>query len=530
LVVVCLRDVTHGERRRTERDSQKRYEAIFRSSAISLMQCDLQGTIVDSNAAAERLLGYSHDELRGRHVLSVASDSQEAEKELFRDLAGGARDAYQLEVPYLSKNQRPGWVRRSVSLVRGSNGVPEAVMAMIEDITEGKRAEQQLRDAQKMEVVGRLVGGVAHDFNNLLTGVMLYCDLLLAGLDRSSRLGHHAEEIRLAAEQGAALIQQLLAIARQQVVEPRLLSLNDTIAKTHNLLDRLIGEGIEIQTQLDAELGEVRMDPAQVQQILFNLVLNARDAMAHGGRIVVETANCEFMPPGALPAKGSIPGVRFVVTDNGTGMSRETLAHLFEPFFTTKKAGRGNGLGLSTVHDIVQNNGGAIEIESELGKGTQVRVFLPRASEPSMTVPEAPFSEGSICETILLLEDNSSVRKAAEKILSDCGYRVLEAANGEDALSLAESFPGPVELFLADVDVPGMSSREVARRLSVTRPLLKHLYMSGYKLAAEEDPGTDDAIVFFHKPFTGAVLLQRVREILDSPQRFESFEKESEEV
>jgi PAS domain S-box-containing protein len=530
LVVVCLRDVTQRERRRTVRDSQKRYEAIFRASAVGLLQCDLKGEVVESNPAAERILGHSHDELRGMHFLRVPSDSTPVEQELFADLAGGARDIYQLEVPYRGKGERPGWVRRSVSLVRDPNGVPESVIAMIEDITEGKHAEQQLRDAQKMEVVGRLVGGVAHDFNNLLTGVMLYCDLLLAGLDRSSRLGHHAEEIRLAAEQGAALIQQLLAIARQQVVEPRRLSLNDTITRTHNLLDRLIGEGIEIETQLEAGLGEVRMDPAQVQQVLFNLVLNARDAMPLGGRILVETANCEFSPSGAFPASVKIPGVRFAVTDNGTGMSAETRAHLFEPFFTTKKAGRGNGLGLSTVHDIVQNNGGAIEVDSELGQGTQVRVFLPRALEPAVVIPNAGFCEGSISETILLLEDNSAVRMAAERVLSDCGYRVLEAANGEDALALAESFPGSVDLFLADVDVPGMSSREVARRLAVSRPLLKHLYMSGYKVADADDPEGDASIVFFQKPFTGAVLLQRVREILDSKHCVESGKKEREEV
>jgi len=531
LTVVLLRDVTHRERRRAVRTSQQRYEAIFRSSAMGLLQCDLDGRVVESNPATEKLLGYTHNELREMELFSFAADADQRERELFYELARGGRDAYQVEVPYRAKNERSGWLRRSVSLVRNANGAPEAAIAMMEDITEGKHAEQQLRDAQKMEVVGRLVGGVAHDFNNLLTGVMLYCDLLLAGLDRGGRLSHHAEEIRLAAEQGAALIQQLLAVARQQVVEPRLLSLNDTIARTHNLLDRLIGEGIEIRNDLDTNLGEVRMDPAQIQQILFNLVLNARDAMPQGGSIVVKTANCEFSPPGAsINSNAKIAGVRLTVTDNGSGMSADTLAHLFEPFFTTKKAGRGNGLGLSTVHDIVQKNGGGIEVESELGRGTQIRVFLPRALEPALAALEIPYTEGSASETILLLEDNVTVRKAAEKILSECGYRVLEAANGEEALTLAGSFPGAVDLFLADVDVPGMSGREVARRLGATRPLLKHLYMSGYKVADEGDPGTDDAIVFFHKPFTGADLLLRVREILDSNRWLKSHDKEREEV
>jgi len=531
LTVVSLRDVTLRERRRATRTSQKQYEAIFRCSAMGLLQCDLEGRVLESNPAAEDLLACPHGELRKMKFFSFDASSDGGERELFAELAVGARDTYQVEVPYRVQKEQSKWLRRSVSLVRSPNGEPEAVIAMMEDITERKRAEQQLRDAQKMEVVGRLVGGVAHDFNNLLTGVMLYCDLLLAGLERGGRLGHHAEEIRLAAEQGAALIQQLLAIARQQVVEPRRLSLNDTIIKTHNLLDRLIGEGIDIENELDTNLGEVRMDPAQVQQILFNLVLNARDAMPQGGRIVVETANCDFVKGDSsdLP-KSNVAGIRLTVTDNGSGMSAETLAHLFEPFFTTKKAGRGNGLGLSTVHNIVQNNGGAIEVQSELGRGTQIRVFLPRALESASAAFETPYSEVPVSETVLLLEDNVTVRKAAEKILSECGYRVLEAANGEEALSLAQSFPGAVDLFLADVDVPGMSSREVARRLGATRPLLKHLYMSGYKQADEGDPGTDDSIVFFQKPFTGADLLLRVREILDLTRPSKFPEKEREEV
>jgi PAS domain S-box-containing protein len=518
LVVVSMRDVSHRERRRAVRDSQKRYQAIFQASAMAMLQYSMQGHIQQSNPAAESLFGYPSCELRGMLFSRLIHPEDEAaEQGMFQDLAAGARDSYQLECRYVGKDEKTGWMRCNVSLVRGPAGEPRAAIAMMEDIAERKRAEQQLRDAQKMEAVGRLVGGVSHDFNNLLTGIMLYCDLLLAGLDRDSRLGHHAEEIRLAAEQGAALIQQLLAIARQQVIEPRLLCLNEVVTRTQNLLSRLIGESIAFQIQLEAELGEVRMDPAQVQQILFNLVLNARDAMPRGGRIVVETANCEFAPPGlALPAGSQIPGVALTVSDDGSGMDSNTLSHLFEPFFTTKKPGRGNGLGLATVHDIVQNNGGAIVVESNLGRGTSVRVFLPRVLAPASLVPEARFSQGPIGETILLLEDNLTVRKAAEHVLTECGYRVLEAANGVDAMALAESYPGTVDLVLADVDLPGMSGREVARRLSAARPSLKSLYMSGYKLIEDEDPGSNDSVVFFPKPFTGAVLLQRVREILDA--------------
>ena len=526
LRVVSLRDVSQRERRRAVRDSEQRCQAIFRASAMGILQCSRDGHVMESNPAAENLLGYTGQELRGRQLSSFThSQDLATEEALFRELAQGARESYQVEVRYVGQARRTGWVRRSVSLVR-SGGKPQAAIVMMEDITERKRAEQQLRDAQKMEAVGRLVGGVAHDFNNLLTGIMLYCDLLLAGLERDSRLGHHAEEIRLTAEQGAALIQQLLAIARQQVVEPRLLSLNHTVTKTHNLLARLIGESIQFRMHLAEDLGEIRMDPAQVQQILFNLVLNARDAMPQGGRIEVETANCDFEPSaGSLPAGGQVSGVQLTVRDNGSGMSSDTLAHLFEPFFTTKKAGRGNGLGLATVHDIVQNNGGSIAVESEVGRGTVVRVILPRVLEPSCEVPEIQFSEKATGEMIVLLEDNATIRHAAERILSECGYRVLEAATGTEALALAESFPGTVDLLLADVDLPGMSGRDVARRLSATRPGLKSLYMSGYKPAEDDDPGTDDSVVFFQKPFTGAVLLQRVREILDAKSPSRSREK-----
>jgi two-component system cell cycle sensor histidine kinase/response regulator CckA len=528
-LVVCLRDVSQRERRRAVRDSEKRYHTVFNASAIGILHCSLDGKILESNPAAERLLGYSKEELRGLHLASFTQPKDHlSEQTLFQELTGGQRDTYQIDVQYAAKSGLEGWVRSSVSLVRGAGGEPQAVIAMMEDITERMRAEQQLRDAQKMEAVGRLVGGVAHDFNNLLTGVMLYCDLLLAGLDRQSKLGHHAEEIRLAAEQGAALIQQLLALARQQVVEPRLLCVNETVTRTHNLLSRLIGESIAFRTRLDDSLGEVRMDPAQAQQILFNLVLNARDAMPHGGTIAVETANSDFfLPTATVPANSRIPGVRLTVRDNGSGMTDETLAHLFEPFFTTKKAGRGNGLGLATVHDIVRKSGGVIEVESEIGRGTEVRVFLPRVETSAASVPEAAFSERSTDETILLLEDNVTIREAAERILAECGYRVFGAATGPEAITLANSLPGKVDLLLADVDLPGMSGRDVARELGGRWQDLKSLYMSGYQLMEEGDQSSDGSVVFFQKPFTGAVLLQRVREILDAVSPLRSGEKES---
>jgi two-component system, cell cycle sensor histidine kinase and response regulator CckA len=289
------------------------------------------------------------------------------------------------------------------------------------------------------------------------------------------------------------------------------------VADTRELVSRLIGENIELCTVLDPDLGNVLMDPTQFQQVLLNLVLNARDAMPGGGRILVRTANCDFHPTGpALPA-GPVPGVMLEVIDHGCGMTAETRAHLFEPFFTTKTAGRGNGLGLATLHDIVQAAGGCIEVESQLGVGTTFRVFLPRVPDPAKPdIPDFHYAPHSAHETILVVEDNGTVRQAVRGILRECGYFVLEASTGTEALALASLHDGPIDLLLADLGLPGLSGQTMARRLRATRPDLKCLYMSAY----ESRPGSRkidvEPVVLFQKPFTGAVLLQKVREILEA--------------
>jgi two-component system, cell cycle sensor histidine kinase and response regulator CckA len=517
LVVLTVRDVSQRERRRIVRDSDRRFRAIFDAAPMGILQCGTDGRVLETNPAAERMLGCGREELRGaRFGDFIHPEDIEKNSRQFRDLAEGKHEAYEAELRYRGKGEASGWIHLKVSLVRGVDDEPQFAIAMTEDITERKRSEQRLREAQKMEAVGRLVGGVAHDFNNLLTGIMLYCDLLTAGLERNSRLHHHAEEIRLAGEQGAALIQQLLAISRKQVVEPRVLCLNQTITTTRNLLSRLIGENIELRVHLDDRLGDVKMDPAQVQQILFNLVLNARDAIAEQGWITVETRNCSFLPTEAVVPRQSTPGVMLAVADTGCGMSAETRAHLFEPFFTTKAAGHGNGLGLSTVHSIVKNSGGTIEVESEPGQGTCFRVVLPRISAPTVPLPEARFSPAAGGETILLVEDNLPVRHAARRILAECGYQVLEAANGNEAVGRAESHQGTIDLLLADLAMPGMNGRELARRLLAGRPELRVLYMSGYESQEPGEPYVQDPVVLFRKPFTGAALLEKVRQILNA--------------
>jgi two-component system cell cycle sensor histidine kinase/response regulator CckA len=515
-VLVTIRDVTVRERRRILRDEDRRFRTIFDGAPMGIVQCDMEGRVLETNPAVERMLGYSLYELREMHFHDFTKpEDAESELKLFQEMVAGKRESYELEARYVGKNAITGWVRLTVSLVRGVDGRPQFAIAMTEEITERKLAEQRLREAQKMEIVGRLVGGVAHDFNNLLTGIMLYCDLLMAGLDRGSRLMHHAEEIRIAGQQGGALIQQLLAISRQQVVEPKILCVNDVILGTKNLLSRLLGENFELQTLLGDGLGDVRMDPAQVQQILFNLVLNARDAMVSGGSIVVETCNADFLPADAPKSLEPGPAVMLSVKDRGCGMSKETLARLFEPFFTTKVNGRGTGLGLATVHDIVESNGGKIQVDSEPGRGTEITVWLPCVYGHAGKRVAKRASKTAACETILLVEDNLAVRGAARKILSETGYVVLEAGDGAEAIRVARDHVGTIDLLLADIVMPGMHGRELARQLRSERQGMRALYMSGYEPSRTESEAEGDPVVCFKKPFTGAALLDKLRESLE---------------
>jgi len=509
LQLITIRDVTVRERRRMVRDGHERFRVIFEAAHMGILQCDLQGMVLVSNPAVECMLGYTGEELRGRDFHEMAHADGDTGARLFRELVEGKRESYELEAQYEGKSSVKGWIRLTVSLVRGVDGRPQFAIGMTEDITERRQAEERLREAQKMEVVGRLVSGVAHDFNNLLTGIMLYCDLLIAGLDRDSRFMRHAEEIRMAGEQGGALIQQLLAAARQQSVEPRVLSLNDVVLKTRNLLSRLLGEKFELVLELENDPGMVKIDPAQVQQILFNLVLNARDAMPQGGQIQVTTGHCNLKS--TEETKSHPPGVFLSVKDVGCGMSAETRARLFEPFFTTKSQGRGTGLGLSTVHNIVTDNGGSVEVDSEPGRGTLVTVFLPRVAD-THAVTTGHVSLHSNGETILLTEDNVAVRQAAVRILGESGYVVLEAASGPEAIASAQNHSGKIDLLLADVDMPGMSGHETAIQLCSERPQLKVLYMSGYERHAQK-AGEDT--VFFKKPFTSSELLEKLREIFN---------------
>jgi PAS domain S-box-containing protein len=515
--IIVARDITRRERRRVERDSERRFRAIFDAAAIGIGHCTLNGHMVEINRAMEQFLGYSADELRGMHIRKFTHEADVAQDEsLFAELISGQRQSCQLEKRYIRKDRSCAWGRLTRSMVRGPGGEAEFVIEMVEDIGERKRAEQQLFAAQKMEAIGRLVGGVAHDFNNLLTGILLYCDLLLGNLPQGSRAHRQAEEIRAAGEQGAALIQQLMAVARKQVAEPEALSLNDIVRGMQNLLTKLIGEHIECIPKLEETAGRVKLDRAQAQQIVLNLVLNARDAMPKGGRVMVETAGGWLNRAAVDGSDGAeVPAVVLIVSDNGCGMDEVTKARLFEPFFTTKDPGRGSGLGLTTVHSIVTKAGGVIEIESQPGEGTRIVVRFPRLEDGGSIAPEealVPLPGG--VETILLVEDNSGVRKSAASLLKERGYAVLEAAAGAEGIRVASEYKGEIHLLLTDLMMPGMSGRELACQLKATRPAMSVLYMSGMHEAVSPGSWESDVVVV-RKPFSSAALAGKVRQVLD---------------
>ncbi len=370
LQLLALRELSDIELEKSVGDDHLRFHTIFEGAAIGIATATLEGRIIESNPALTRMLGYSAEEFAGMHARELHPGDFEPDEQRLHELMGGERESFQLEKRFRRKDGTYVFGHLTVSLVRDGNGVPAFLIAMIEDTTARKRAEERLREAEKMEVIGRLAGSVAHDFNNLLTGILLYSDLVLSGMPAESPLRSHVEEIRIAGEQGSALTQQLLAIARKQLPQSRPVHMNEVLASTQKLLRRLLGEQIELRIVPGLELGTVMADPAQLRQVILNLTLNARDAMPRGGTITISTS-AKLMPPSDKPA------VSLTVADNGSGMDSETRAHLFEPFFTTKEAGHGTGLGLATVDRIVKEAGGVIVVESEIGRGTKIEVFLP---------------------------------------------------------------------------------------------------------------------------------------------------------
>jgi two-component system cell cycle sensor histidine kinase/response regulator CckA len=392
------------------------------------------------------------------------------------------------------------------------------------DITDRKQLEEQLRQAQKMEAVGRLAGGIAHDFNNLLMVIQGYGDLLVERLPAGDPLHRNAEQIQMAAQRASSLTRQLLAFSRKQILAPKILNIQSVVADMEKILRRLIGEDIQLETSSVADLGLVKADRSQIEQVILNLAVNARDAMPQGGRLTIETANVELDASYSHPPAVLSPGkyVMLAVTDNGVGMDAETQAHVFEPFFTTKEKGKGTGLGLATVYGVVKQSGGYVWVYSEPGRGTSFKIYLPRIEEAA--VPSGRDSKNDVrapergSETILLVEDEKGVRELAREYLATSGYTVLEAENGHTALELAAMHAGPIHLLLTDVVMPGISGRELAERVAHIRPGIKTIYMSGYTDQAVVHHGIlENNAVLLQKPFTLMTLAGKLREMLAMP-------------
>jgi PAS domain S-box-containing protein len=483
---------------------------------------DIRGRLIESNSALQGILGYSGEELRNRVFNEFTHPDDAAEDmNLFKELLAGKRDYYQREKRFLRKDGEVVWGLQNVSLVRGSEGQSQFTICMVEDITEHKRLENHFLQSQKMETVGRLAGGIAHDFNNILTVIKGYSQLLLNELSEDHPLRDNVEEIRKSTERAENLTRQLLAFSRRQVMEMKVIDLNDLLKNLEKMLCRVIGEDIELTTLLAEDLGRVKFDPGQIEQVILNLAVNARDAMPSGGKLTLETADVELDEAYARSHISVVPGqyVSLSVSDTGGGMPPEVKDRIFEPFFTTKGKGKGTGLGLSTVYGIVKQSGGNIWVYSEPGKGTTFKIYLPRVEEEVDALPrrDEPSDLPKGNETILLVEDDSSVRDLAVRFLRGQGYTILEATNGNEAIRIArKSKKEKVHLLLTDMVMPQMGGKELVERFRSIHPEIKVLFISGYTDTAITHHGLSEPnTALLQKPFSLTSLAKKVREVLD---------------
>ncbi len=521
-LVIVNRDVT--ERKRASealKQSESSIRSVIESAPYGIFLSTSAGKMLQVNPALQRMLAYdSQDELLRMNLAEdLLSDPIELQR-IFEVIA--TRKSFKdSEIEWKRRDGSVTTLRCSGLLVKGPGDEGACVEVFAEDVTEKRSLERQLQVAQKMEAIGRLSGGVAHDFNNLLGVIIGYSQVLKKRLDSDSPLRDHAEEIEKAGQRAAALTRQLLAFSRQQVLAPTVLNLNTLLSDMGKMLPRLIGEDIDLVLQLDPALGSVKADQSQIEQVVMNLCVNARDAMPKGGKLVIATANVNLDEAFTSHHPGSRTG-RFVVlavTDNGTGMNAATMAHIFEPFFTTKEPGKGTGLGLATVYGVVKQSGGYIWVDSEPGKGSSFRVYLPQVKvEQTDTHPvAAPTQIHHGTETVLLVEDAEALRKLAHSLLEQNGYRVFPAESGIEALKIVEGVDEPIHLLLTDVVMPVMNGRALAEQLVRMRPGLKVLYMSGYTHSAVAEHGVlEPGTYLLQKPFTEETLLQKVREVLDA--------------
>ncbi|MGA8891179.1 MAG: PAS domain S-box protein, partial [Anaeromyxobacteraceae bacterium] len=515
-VAAFVRDVT--ARRRAEAERERLVTAIEQAAEVVLVT-DPRGDIVYVNPAFEVVTGYGRDEALGRNPRILASGAQDPAfyRHLWETIAAGR--TWQGRFVNRRKDGRLFTEEATISPVRDATGTIVNYVAVKRDVTRDLALEEQLRQSQKMEGIGRLAGGIAHDFNNILAVILSCSDFALAGIREGDPLRGDVLEIHKGAERAAALTRQLLAFGRRQVLQPAPLDLNRVIVGMEGMLRRIIGEDVDLAQSLDPGIGLVQADPGQVEQVILNLVVNARDAMPEGGTLTIETANAELDEAYAASHPGVAAGryVVLAVRDTGTGMDAATAARIFEPFFTTKALGKGTGLGLSTVYGIARQSGGTVSVESAPGQGSTFRVHLPRTARAEATpAPPGPSQPASgTGETVLVVEDDEALRVVARRMLSGAGYRVLVAGNGVEALLASEQHPGRIDLVLTDVVMPRMSGRAFADRFRRSRPNTPVLFMSGYADDAGFHPGGPELDGgFIAKPFTQDGLLRSIREIL----------------
>jgi PAS domain S-box-containing protein len=525
---------------RAEREGRRRAERAVQEQRAFLRQVidisptfmfakDRQGRFTLVNQKLADAYGMTVEEVLGKTDGDLNPDPQEvaAFRRDDQEVMASGVEKIVPEEPMTDASGRRRWLYTVKRPLFGPGGQPEQLLGVALDITDRKQAEDQLRQAQKMEAIGQLAGGVAHDFNNILGVIVGYADMLLNDLGPGHPGARRLEQIHKAADRATALTRQLLAFSRKQILQPRVLDLNAVVAEVEAMLVRLIGASIQIVTAPARGLGRVKADPGQLEQVIVNLAVNARDAMPQGGKLTIETADVSLDETFARAHQGAQTGphVMLAVSDTGCGMDALTVSHIFEPFFTTKEKGKGTGLGLSTVYGIVKQSGGYVAVYSEPGRGTTFKVYLPRVEEP-LERPHAPAPSAApaarrAAGTVLLVEDEAALRSMIQEILEEAGYTVLASATPEEAITAARSHPGAVHLMLSDVVMPGMGGRDLAAQVSALRPGLRVLYMSGYTDEAIVHHGMLDAgTQFLQKPFTSEALLGRVHDLLgDGPGR-----------
>jgi two-component system cell cycle sensor histidine kinase/response regulator CckA len=502
--------------------SEEKFRTLFERAAVGIALVDIEGRLTECNPELQEMLGYRKEELLNRFFSElIYVEDETVDLDFYRRLLSGKQDHYQVEKRYIQKEGGVVWGRENVSLARDVRGTPQYTIHMIENINEWKQLEAQFLQSQKMETVGRLAGGIAHDFNNLLTVLKGYSQLSLLGLKDDDPLKGNLREIKNATERAAQLTSQLLAFSRRQVLDMKVLDLNTVVRGLEKMLRRLIDEDIELIIHLAEDLGRVKTDPSQIEQVLLNLAVNAKDAMPKGGKLILETNNVELDEEYASTHINTVPGsyVLFSVSDTGCGMSPEIKERIFDPFFTTKEKNKGTGLGLSTVYGIVKQSGGNIWVYSEPGQGTTFKIYLPRVEEELDVLTQrdetADIPRGT--ETILFVEDDPSVRGLGSRILRQQGYIILDAANGDEAMHVvSDRVIKSIHLLITDVVMPQMGGKELAEKFKGFYPDAKVLFISGY---------TDEVILhqaslprgepFLLKPFSISTLARKVREVLD---------------